>query len=73
MDPENRLTFVGELRAARRQQGHIVGILTAECTRTSCPVREVRMKVKEMAASKLMQPTLKCPRCGMELYFLGLA
>jgi hypothetical protein len=68
----NRGALVEALRAQRRRQQHIVGILTAECAQTSCPVHEIRVTVRESPARRLVQPPIKCPRCGGELYFLTL-
>ena len=42
------------------------GIVVAECQTTTCPVDEIRLTVHERPAGKVLQPPLKCPRCGME-------
>jgi hypothetical protein len=71
---ENREVLLAALRSARRDggDGNVRGVVVAECTMTSCPVGEIRLAVKEAPARKLLQPKLKCPRCGMETWFLRL-
>ena len=69
----NREALLEALRAQRRRQGRVLGLLTVECPVTSCPVTgEFRVPVKETTGGRLMQPKLKCPRCGTELHFISL-
>jgi hypothetical protein len=73
MNTENRVELLEALRAQRRRQGWVRGLLTVECPVTSCPVTgEFRVPVQETTGGRLMQPKLKCPRCGAELHFIDL-
>jgi hypothetical protein len=72
MSPENREALLSALRAARRQQGRVYGVMRFECAMTSCPVQVVTLRVQEEAGGKLLQNPMKCCRCGSELYFLTL-
>ena len=72
MSTENREELLAALREQRRDQGRVQGVLICECSMTSCPVGEVRITVKESTGGKLVQPALKCPRCGAETMFLQL-
>jgi hypothetical protein len=65
MDVVNRGELLEELRSAReRQQGKIYGRMAFECSHTSCPVQQVTLTVRERAGGRLLQPVMKCCRCG---------
>jgi hypothetical protein len=72
MRDANREELLDALREQRRRQGAVHGILVVECPTTSCPVGEIPMRVRERAGGHLVQPKLKCPRCGVEATFLRL-
>ena len=67
---EEMLTVLREQR--RRQGGKIRGLMTLECPASSCPVGEITIRVHERAGGTLLQPKLKCCRCGQEVWFVGL-
>lgn len=72
MGDDNREELLAALREQRRGKGRVEGVLVVECSMTSCPVGEVSMRVRERAGGHLVQPKLKCPRCGAETFFLRL-
>jgi hypothetical protein len=70
---ENRQDLLTALREQRRRQGRVHGQLVLECPASSCPVvGTFRIPVRETAGGHLVQPKLKCPRCGLELFFIDL-
>jgi hypothetical protein len=72
MEANNRERLLAELRSARERRGFVNGTMTFECVHTSCPVQVVTLRVRERVGGHLMQPKVKCPRCGNELEFLAL-
>jgi hypothetical protein len=72
MNTDNREALLAELRSARDRQGQVSGILTLECSHTSCPVQVVTLRVRERLDGRLLQPPMKCCRCGNELVFIAL-
>jgi hypothetical protein len=73
MNDANRGELLEALREQRRRQGRVQGQLTLACPVTSCPITgEFRVLVRETAGGSLVQPKLKCIRCGTELHFIGL-
>jgi hypothetical protein len=72
MDAENREELLEALREQRQRQGRVQGLMTLECAQTSCPVQVITVRVRETVGGRLLQPPMKCCRCGSELYFLAL-
>jgi hypothetical protein len=72
MMADNREEMLTALREQRRRQGRVQGILTLECPTTSCPVQSITLRIREQAGGHLIQPRLKCCRCGQEAWFVAL-
>jgi hypothetical protein len=72
MGDANREALLDALREQRRGQGRVHGILVVECSMTSCPEGEIPMRVRDRVGGRLVQPPLKCCRCGAETMFLRL-
>jgi hypothetical protein len=72
MEDANRDALLAALREQRRDQGRVQGVLVVECPMTSCPVGEIPIHVRERVGGRLVQPPVKCCRCGVEAMFLRL-
>jgi hypothetical protein len=75
MSAVSREAFQRELGQARAfaRGNRVTGVASFRCEDRICPVEVVQVAFAEVrGVSKAMQNPLKCPRCSVEMSYVGL-
>jgi hypothetical protein len=73
MSQADRQAFVRDLQRIREGRRWRMALATFHCEAVTCAIGEVRISVEEAEPTKPMQPPRVCPRCRVEMAYVGLS